>query len=392
MARPILHLADLHIGCPMRALGDGSEVRAREADGVLERLADWLLAPGSSQVGAVLIAGDLFDSPWPDDRVVEKAARPLRRLVQAGIPVVTVPGNHDEWTYTDGVFRRWHHDSAWPGTLVTNDEPDCVASLTLDELRVEIVSCAYHQGRGRASRGWQSPFQGSRDPDERRVGLFHGTLDRIGGRVAEGERAFLLDLDGLAGWGIDYLALGHIHKRQSLTHGSCLAHYPGPLEGRSFWDSGAGVLTLVDLTPSPPRIQAVDARTTGVRSRDVGLLGIDLVRVADLDTLERTIRDHFGPNEPPPVLRVELSGRPDFPLPLEELRRRLAPSFLHFEIALLECALDLGDWRALASQRTLEGAFVRRVLGKIEEASTQEGAKWLAAAQAGLHALRGGRR
>jgi DNA repair exonuclease SbcCD nuclease subunit len=392
MARPLAHIADLHLGFPFRSLGEGADARAREADGVLDRLADWLLSERAAPVGALLIAGDLFDSPWPDDRLVERAARPLRRLVQAGIPVVTLPGNHDEWTYTDGVFRRWQRDGAWPGLLVTNHEPEIVATVPIDEIRVEIVSCAYHQGRGRASAGWRNPLPASRDPEVRRIGLFHGTLDRIGGIVAEGERAFLLELERLAGWGIDYLALGHIHKRQSFTHGACLAHYPGPLEGKSFWDPGVGVLSLVDLTSPPAKVQIADMRAAAVRSRDVGLLPIDLVRVPDLAALERKIRDHFAPNDPLPVLRVELTGRPDFPLSLDELRRRLGPSFLHFEIVRLESPLDLGDWRALASQRTLEGAFVRKVLQKMEEAPTDEGAKWLAAAEAGLHALRGGGR
>jgi DNA repair exonuclease SbcCD nuclease subunit len=393
VARTILHLADLHLDAPHRYLGDAAEARAREADGVLERLAEWLLAPGAPAIGALLIAGDLFDSPWPDDAKVERAAAPLRRLERSGVRIVTLPGNHDEWTYADGVFRRWLRDHAWPGTLVTNSDPAVVASFDLDELSIEVASCAYHQGRSRPSIEWENPFPAERGENVRRIGLFHGTLrDRIRGPVAEGERAFPLEIERLSAWGIDYLALGHIHRRQSFTQGSCLAHYPGPLEGKGPFDAGAGVLSFVDVAASPPKIQIVDARASGIRSRDVGLLDIDLVRCADAAALERRIRDHFAPNDPAPILRVELTGRADFPFSVEELRRRLAGTFLHLEIEATEPARDLGDWKALASQRTLEGAFVRKILEKVEAAPLDEGTAWLAAAEAGLHALRGGRR
>ena len=107
MGQRILHLADLHLGFRHEYLGPDAEARAREADTVLDRVVEWLLGPNEEQIGALLLAGDIFHTPWPDDQTIERVIRTLGRLEQAGIAVVTVPGNHDELTYVDGVFRRW---------------------------------------------------------------------------------------------------------------------------------------------------------------------------------------------------------------------------------------------------------------------------------------------
>ncbi len=386
MAKKILHLADLHLGSGQDYLGAAAVERTAEADSVLDRIADWITNGGATEVGAVLIAGDLFQTPWPEDALVTHVVRALERIRQTGVDLITVPGNHDEWTYNDGVFRKWA--STWPGTLVQNREPELIATIELGERTIEVVSCCFDQGRNRPSSTWKNPFAGPRGPGSRRVGLFHGTLDRLGGIITEGERAFKLDFGRLAEWGIDYLALGHIHKRQSMREGDCLALYPGPIEGRGFDDPGSPDLCLVDLDSSPPRIQSVDAVALGIRSRKVATLTIDLVQIADLEALERRILAVPIPDRPPPILRVALRGSADFVGSIEELRRRLAIHFFHLEIEFACVSGPLGDWERLATHKSLEGIFVRKVIEKRNAAdSPDEKSIWEEAATAGLRAL-----
>lgn len=385
MGRLILHLADLHLGFAHAYLGDAAEVRAREADLVLDRIADWLTGPSFPDVGAVLIAGDLFENYNPDDALAERVVRALRRIKDGGIDILTVPGNHDEWTYPAGVFRA--RSTTWPGTLVTSVEPEHVATLDLGGLRVEVASCLFHQGKNRPSKEWKNPFGPSTASEVRRIGLFHGTVDRIRGKIAEGARAFVLDLDHLAGWGLCYLALGHIHKRSEWSAGSCLAHYPGPIEGKGFDDPGAASLSLIDLRGPAPRIESIDSRAIGIRTRDVGRSVIDMVRITDRAHLEREIASLAPQRAAPPILRVALRGRAAFPLAIDEIRRSLAERFLRLEIVPDGPGVELGDWESLASQRSLEGIFVRRILEKRAQSPPDQARLWNLAAEEGLHAL-----
>ena len=64
MRTQILHLADLHLGDSHEYLGPTAEERRREADGLLRRIVDGILSP-TSEIGGVVIAGDLFEMHEP---------------------------------------------------------------------------------------------------------------------------------------------------------------------------------------------------------------------------------------------------------------------------------------------------------------------------------------
>lgn len=67
MRSRILHLADLHLGDLHAYLGPAAAARRMEADGLLRRIADFVLSPDSG-IGGVIVAGDLFDLPEPSPR------------------------------------------------------------------------------------------------------------------------------------------------------------------------------------------------------------------------------------------------------------------------------------------------------------------------------------
>ena len=124
----LLHVADLHMGWGHGYLGGRSAERRAEADGVIDRIVEFALDP-DHRIKAVLVAGDLFDSPNPPEETSGRVIAALTRLEGAGIRVVTVPGNHDEYSYPDSVYRR--HEGRWPGILITSPEPGFATVLEL---------------------------------------------------------------------------------------------------------------------------------------------------------------------------------------------------------------------------------------------------------------------
>src|SRR5690554_6906956 len=97
----MLHLADLHLGWnpPWE---DIASRRREERDRRLFSAVSWAL---KHQIDLVVIAGDLFETHRPDESLVASVRNDLKRLVDAGVSVVTVPGNHDEISYHDSVYR-----------------------------------------------------------------------------------------------------------------------------------------------------------------------------------------------------------------------------------------------------------------------------------------------
>ena len=91
----VLHLADLHIGVENYGQFDAKR-------GMHQRLIDFLQCLDAAvdiaierQVDLVLIAGDMFKTRSPLPRHQSEFAARIRRLRDAGIPVLMLIGNHD---------------------------------------------------------------------------------------------------------------------------------------------------------------------------------------------------------------------------------------------------------------------------------------------------------
>ena len=86
----ILHLADLHLGASVYE--KPGRPRLAEFLAAVDRA--WELAV-EEDADAVVVAGDVFDGYRPDPEVEREWAARVSRLMDAGIPLAVVLGNHD---------------------------------------------------------------------------------------------------------------------------------------------------------------------------------------------------------------------------------------------------------------------------------------------------------
>ncbi len=78
----IVHTSDLHLGATFSALGEKSKLHRIDCQNVLSRIVDLCI---KERANALLIAGDLFDTPGPQKSLVKCAANELERLKGEGI-------------------------------------------------------------------------------------------------------------------------------------------------------------------------------------------------------------------------------------------------------------------------------------------------------------------
>jgi DNA repair protein SbcD/Mre11 len=333
----ILHLADLHLGAGHGYLGPRTAERQAQADGLLTRLTDLVLQP-DSDIGGVVIAGDLFDLHDPPAGLVERVLHDLGRLETGGVRTCTVPGNHDEHSYPNGVYRQWA--STWPGTLVTAPAPERVASWSLAGHDVDLYAMAFVAGR---SRGPFDRFAVQAGP-ARKIAALHGSLD-----VTWSDRSLPLRSENLATLGIDYFALGHIHRPMERRVGPAWACYPGRIEGGGFEDPGGSGIVVVDLAGDELRPQRLPFPSQTVRTEAWNISGL-----ASEDDLQARLD---ALSDPRAIVRVQLSGLPGFPLRAEKLMVQFAPKFFHLEISTGEAAAAPPDLEAAALEPTVRGIF-----------------------------------
>jgi len=375
----LLHLADLHLGWTPRGLpSDVAASVRRRRDALLGQAVELALA---ERVDLVVIAGDLFESYDPESALVAEALRQLQRLTDAGVALVTVPGNHDELTYARSVYRR--AAAGWPGVLVTRPDPGPVADLRLAGEPVQVTSLAYVGGVTPALEPLRAFPRGG---DGIALAVFHGTL--VGPHVRPGDpfgggRSLPLDQRALAAAGFAYVALGHLHVPQEVAlPAGGLAVYPGCVGGKGPSDPGAADWTLVEIGRSGARVRRVRADVAPVWTRDVDVGGFD-----DADGLAAHVH---GLGTAATWGRVRLVGALTFEIDPTRLAERAGDAFLRLEVddATTRIAPELlSRW---AAQPTVRGEFVRRLRARLEAADDErERAVVTRALRYGLHALAG---
>lgn len=271
----MLHLADLHIG--MENYG-----RIDPATGLHTRLLDYLerldeaIAFGLERdVDIVLVAGDIYKNRTPNPTHQREFAKRIRRLRDAGVPVLILVGNHDvspaagrahaieifDTLAVEGVTIAdrpgLHRIETRSGPLQIIAVPWVTRHnlLTKEELRLASFLEIETMLLSRVEQFIQRRAE-ELDPAAPAVLTLHGTID---GATVGVERQIMLGKDlvlprsVVSQPGIDYVALGHVHKHQALGNHPPVV-YPGSIEridfGEEREDKGC---VLVELEPGAAR-------------------------------------------------------------------------------------------------------------------------------------------
>lgn len=364
-----LHLADLHLGWePAYLDSKKAKERRKRRDSLLERAADFSLDEG---IDLVVIAGDLFETHRPDSALVQHVLSQLNRLTEAGVQVVTTPGNHDEITYANSVYREYEEE--WPGTLITNPLPRHVTTLELGSESVHVYSLAYTGGVTPVQRPL-SDFPLLAEPGFH-LAVFHGTAG------SGGERSLPLDRGALTRAGYDYVALGHIHIAHEMDLGGSKVVYSGCQEGKGFDDVGVPHWTVVSAGAGGCEIERPPLAVQRIHVEE-----LDLTECESVQEIEELIGELADGDA---LVRLRLVGSLHFELDAQDLQARFARHFYHFDVRDDSDSVGaqlLDEW---AAEKTVRGAFVRQIRERMDQApSVEERRKLVRALRYGIHALR----
>ncbi len=272
MAFCFVHAADLHLDTPFEGVAEVSGVVAeRLRDASLEAFDGVVRLAIDRRAAFVVLAGDLYDGAERGVRAQLRFLRGLGVLSAAGIPVFVVHGNHDPVGGWPGV-REWP-----PGVTVFGSDLVGVVPVTRDgAVLARVYGISY--GHREVTENLALRFRREEGPGLH-IGLLHCN---VGDDPAHG-RYSPCSLDDLERAGMDYWALGHVHKRQVLREGRPWVVYPGNTQGRSPKPSerGAKGASVVHVEGGEVRsVEHVDLDQVRFVALDVDVAG-----VADLGAL-----------------------------------------------------------------------------------------------------------
>ncbi len=221
----ILHSADWHLDAPMAGHSEAQTAfLRRELKKVPEKVAKLCQV---EKCDMMLLAGDLFDGPASPEtvRMVQQALRQVR------VPVFITPGNHDPLG-PDSPYDQ----PGWPENVHIFREK-AITSLELPALNCRVYGAGYD------SMDCPALLEGfhAQGPERWQIGVLHGDPEVAASPYCPISKAQIRDS------GLSYLALGHIHRANSLRVGDTPCAWPGCPMGRGYDELDARGVILVTL-------------------------------------------------------------------------------------------------------------------------------------------------
>jgi exonuclease SbcD len=323
-----VHTADTHLGFEVTKIAQ-SDPRGRQnrADAIFKNFETIVKSAIEMEADLFIHSGDLFDKYYIPREILDDLTGPFRHLVNAGIPVLLIPGNHERSEFPFDLFHGAKN-------VFVFDGPKSL-SLTLNGYSVGIAGFPFIREDARRTflkALEETEYSGLRSDfnilvthqafDQATVGPVDFTF-RKGRPDTVSRQTVPLDFA--------YIAAGHIHRHQMLSHPlkpRLQFVYPGSIQRISFAEMNEekGFVIGEVLT------DRIETRFMPLPVYDMEIVHIEAAGRSAKD-LEETIRSQFWRFREELVIRFNLIGGKmlsDYPgLDYQELRAKMPP--------ILEC-------------------------------------------------------
>lgn len=299
-----LQCGDLHLGAPFYYVDCPGKIVpkavAQATYQALDKIVDLALLQG---VNFVLITGDIYNSEDHNLEAQIRFVRAMERLETAGIDVFMVQGNHDP-------AESWRAQVPLPDNVhLFNYEPEGGFFADRFPLMVEgqEIGGIYGLSIGHGNElDNLSQYYTPADSDQFSLALLHGTV----GSSQEGAVTGPCSLEGLIERGMDYWALGHIHKREIL-HEAPYVVYAGNSQGLHKKETGPKGCYIVEVAANG-QCSPVFYETNALRFESVKINLQGLTKESDIVEMIRHKRELLRQQVSVPVLlQVVLEGPTD---------------------------------------------------------------------------------
>ena len=349
----IMHMADLHLDSAFSGFGK-DKADARRAL-LRDCFIDALALAKERGVKLVLIAGDLFDTPFCTANT-RKAI--FDAIADFENPVVIAPGNHDYYNKNGTYADKTLPENAF---VFSSDE---LGRFDFDELGVSVIGYAFTSDRYE-----ENPLASDVPLSSENVNILcaHGDLGAPLSKYAP------ISPNAIARCGFAYAALGHVHNAPSLIKaGNTLVGYSGFVQGRSFDELGEGGAYIVDVDLNT---KSATAERINLSKLTYEIEKVDITACSSDEDVIKAItgvieRGGYGEKN---ALRVCLTGA--IPSHYKPDTKRMEAESAFSSLALIqvrdESVANL-DLEYLERDMTVKGEVYRRLLPSLNSADENE--------------------
>jgi DNA repair exonuclease SbcCD nuclease subunit len=347
-----VHIADLHLGEPIKGWKWDKEkvwIRQEEHQQTFERIITYVK---TNAVPFLLIAGDFLEHGFVTSTLYQFVLEQLQRIPDTRVFIS--PGNHDPYR-EDSVYQQ----ETWPENVYIFS--DNWETLYFPEYHLHISGRGFGDFSDR-KRSLPIPILDA----NHHIYLVHGDFKEeqsIYFPVLEND---LFDHD------VDYVALGHIHKRQTYqlkNRKRTVVHYPGSPEARSWKETGIRFLTHGSIDEKGVSLEKVPIST-----RKYEQIKINITNLSSLKQISQFIQSEIRNFEVDDYLTIQLVGRSVFATEdknwLIKLENMLPTQYKWLYIE--DMTLLHYDLKNLRAEHSLIGTFIRFMEKRIAQEPDQK--------------------
>lgn len=338
MALKIIHCADVHFDSAMSGLADTSKVNIRRED-MKETFKKTISL--SAKADMLLVCGDLFDG-----KNVSKSTLAFLKEEFAKIPdtkVYIVAGNHD-YMGADSVYRTFDFGQ---NVHIFDTEMECIETEEYDIYGISFKTA-------NDEREMLKDFS-VKNPDKINICVMHGNL-----AGADYNPIKVADIESS---GLDYLALGHIHKASGVMKaGATYYAYCGCPEGRGNDETGEKGIYALELAKG----NILNCSFVPICARMYIDEEIDVRNTQNYEEIMTKINEKYQGSKH--LYRFTLTGSSNLPVDTEVLREKIEG----FCVTVRDKTTPKVDLEKLSGEFSLKGLFAKFALLDKENLTEEE--------------------
>ena len=321
-----LHIADVHLGCTRYQLAESPRDFFDAWIDVLKKYAI------GEKVDFVIMCGDFFHKRAVPPETMNYAVEGLTMMLDAGIPVVSIEGNHDQ-KHTDNEFSWLRSLSSW-GLVKLLEPTSSEGKMSYSPWDGSAKKGGYLDiGRARifgsdwygASGNWAIPMLTEAIKENRREGAFHILMlhTDVEGHQMHPIPALSIDALNELKTAVEYVGLGHTHKHYEIDN---WAFNPGSIEITNiseFRETRGAFVVEVDDDNEVSARHIEDYHFRPFQQIMFAVTGYADAKDVTSDLLEKVKNEGriAETGKPQPIIEISLRGKLGFPNSLLEMQK-----------------------------------------------------------------------
>lgn len=339
----IIHCADIHLDSPMESKLSKEKAKKRKIE-LIENFKEMVDYAQKEAVEIIIIAGDLFDDT--KKTMLKGTKRYLINLIKenSNIDFIYLKGNHDINDFLEGeekpenikTFEEEWKYYRYGNIVISGVELNKNKTNIFDELMLKY--------------------------EDYNIVTLHGQIDKT---INPKDKVETIYLNQLKNKNIDYLALGHIHKREEgRLDNRGIYNYCGCLEGRSFDECGEKGFILLEINENKLQNKEFIKKS----KRTIHNIEIDITQIETQYQLEEEISRKIENIEEKDLVRITLIGNYEVKkvgeslenyLDIEKIENKYNDEYFYFEVK--DNTKIIINYQEFKNDISLKGEFIRTV-------------------------------